>query len=382
MDIIISHKSALEYWREYRRLRGRSSGREKKTIAVAKVRRTSPPAILPSINEIRDRVPSELSYPINLLVGNKNTGGKSAFFQPRVYSGKTSDGCFAGIGDGLAVSAPPFCFFQMAGELPLVKLIELGFELCGTYSLLGTCGQDDKHSSGQDDKHLPNNWEELDDRILHGDRELVIDRRLYNDLEETAGKTLYANKEGIADNTSYGLPQLTNTKALKAFTARMEGVSGRKMASRALRYIADGSASPMETILFMLLTLPNKLGGYGLPAPVLNKRINTGNAAKGRPGSGNAYYVCDLFWPEARIAVEYDSYLHHTGADRIASDAKKRLDYKALGITPFTVTIGQVRDEIEFEGFAKLIARELHKQLRCKDPQFLKAKNELRRLLL
>ena len=350
------------------------------------MRRKSPPASLPSIKEIRGSAPSGLSYPINLMVSTQNVKRKSSFFQPRVYAGKTPDGCFASISDGLAVSSPPFCFFQMAGELPLVKLIELGLELCGTYSLPAISGQGNeyggkkgkeyggKHGDAQDDE------EEIDDRILHGARELVIDRRLYSRWEESAGEALHGHGEKIADNTAYGLQQLTTIKAIKAFTARMEGVSGQKKASRALRYIADGSGSPMETILFMLLTLPNSLGGYGLPAPELNKRINKGNAAKNRPG--NEYYVCDLFWPEARIAIEYDSNLYHTGADRIARDAKKRFDYDALDITPITVTNGQVRDEIEFEGIAKLVARRLHRQLRCKGPQFLKAKRELRLMLL
>ena len=33
------------------------------------------------------------------------------------------------------MSAPEFCFLQMAGCLSLVQLIQLGFELCGTYAV-------------------------------------------------------------------------------------------------------------------------------------------------------------------------------------------------------------------------------------------------------
>ena len=73
---------------------------------------------------------------------------------------------------------------------------------------------------------------------------------------------------------------------------------------------------------------------------------------------------------------------YHTGADRIASDSKKRLALAALGITVITVTNSQVRSSIEFESIAKLIAGKLHKQLRCKNPQSLKARRELRSLLL
>ena len=322
MDIVISHKSALEYWRLHSRA---------KIDDTARLRRKNPPASLPGIADIRGRVPSKLSYPINLMVSSQNAKRKSALFQPRVYAGRLPDWCFISIGDGLAVSSPAFCFFQMASELPLVKLIELGLELCGTYSL----SVKDEYVPGMD----------------------------------------------ASDRNEYDHPQLASKKALENLTARMAGANGYKKACQALRYIAEGSASPMETILFMLLALPHKLGGYELPVPVMNRRIDNGQAARQR--SGTAYHSCDLFWPEAGFAVEYDSDFYHTGANRIAKDAEKRNNLADLDITVITVTSRQVRIAAEFDGLARLIARKLHKRLRYENPrQFLDAKRELRRLLL
>ena len=48
------------------------------------------------------------------------------------------DTAFAEAGEGFLMSAPEFCFLQMAGCLSLVQLIQLGFELCGTYALVGS----------------------------------------------------------------------------------------------------------------------------------------------------------------------------------------------------------------------------------------------------
>gem|GEM_PF-491177 len=423
MDIVVSHESALEYWRWYFYLHG-----NEKNTDFTKQRRKNTPISAPNRATILDVAPSGLSYPLNIIVGHKNAKRYSTTFQTREYTGPTPDGCFVNIGDGLAVSAPPFCFFQMASELQLIKLIELGLELCGTYSLPAisghgnerssghgnerSCGQSNEHSNGhgnergngQSNEHsnkkatagdglrgnkietagkgLPGHEEGISDDIIHGDKELVIDRSLYNRWEEDVDNTLYGNGgEETADDNLYGHPPLTSVKALKNLAARMEGVNGQKNANRALRYIADGSGSPMETILFMLLTLPHKLGGYGLPAPELNKRIDMAKASKSR--SGKPYYILDLFWPKAGLAVEYDSDSYHTGADRIARDAKKRLDLKARDITVITVTSGQVRSVTEFERIAKLISRNLHGRLRFKNPgQFLKARRELRNLLL
>jgi len=320
MKIIISHNSALEYWR----LHG-----DVPIDDSARLRRTPPPANPPNIDDITEMIPKGLSYPIDLVLRSQNAKRKSKMVKPHIYTGPTPDGSFVSIGNGVAVSAPSFCFFQMAGELPLVKLVQLGLELCGTYSL----PVKDEYSPGVE----------------------------------------------AADNVLYGQPQLTNTKALKAFATRMEGVSGQKKVSRALRYIADGSASPMETKLFLLLTLPYQLGGYGLPAPKLNRRIEIVNPTS--RGPGKAYYVCDFFWEKENVAVEYDSESYHSGADRMVSDARKRFDLEKQGINVTAVTGRQIRNVIEFESFAKLIAKKLGRQLRFKNPQFHKSQRDLFSLL-
>ena len=77
-------------------------------------------------------------------------------------------------------------------------------------------------------------------------------------------------------------------------------------------------------------------GGYGLPMPLLNHRVDVGR--NGRKTSSNKYYVCDAFWREAWLDVEYDSDLAHTGPLRIAKDAKRRNGTASLGVTVITVT--------------------------------------------
>jgi len=298
--------------------------------AIAEDRRKHLPTSHPNLAQIRSAVPSELLYPINLLINSQTTIRNTKTIQSRLFTGQTQKGCFISIGDGLAVSSPAFCFFQMANDLPLVELIQLGYELCGTYSL--------------------------------------------RDTEE------YSPGEEATDKTLYGRPQLTDIKEIKALTARLKGVNGQKKADRALRYITDGSASPMETIITMLLTLSYQLGGYGLPMPELNKAIYIGHAGKRKTGKPD--FKCDLFWSEANLAIEYDSDFYHTGADRIASDANRRFSLIEHGITPISITSRQVRNRGEFEKRARLVARKLGKRLRYNEKTFLKANHDLRESLL
>jgi len=321
MDIVLSHISALEYWRLYGISKASGSARQ---------RRKRFPVDTPKFTDIRDKLPSGLSSPLHIVVGSLSGMRKSRLIRARVHTGPPPEGCVVGIDEGVAVSSAPFCLFQMAGELPLIKLIELGFEFCGTYAL----------AVGND----------------------------YNPGEDTR------------DKTTYGRPPLTTKKAIKAFTNRMAGVKGQQKVSRALPFIADGSGSPMETILCLLLALPYKYGGFGLPIPELNRRIDLGNVSRRRARS--SYYKCDLFWPSANVAVEYDSDFYHAGSDRIYSDSKRRFDLDELGIKVYTVTSKQLRDPKEFERIARRIARRLRKRLRYDESKFIKANRELRKLLL
>jgi hypothetical protein len=263
------------------------------------------------------------------MLSNPSARQPTQELRQHVYRGPTLNGYVLEFEDGLVVSSPEFCFLQMAAELPLVKLIELGFELCGTYSLPGVAEPEGRPS--------------------------------------TPGKDFDSH------------PPLTSLKKLKAFAARMAGIRGHKRASRALRYIADNSASPMETILTMLLTLPYKLGGYGLPMPELNCRIVPVKAAK--RSASKSFYSCDLFWSNIDLAVEYDSDLYHTGAERIASDSKRRNTLTSIGVLVITVTRKQIYSVVEFEKVARLIAGNMDRRLRFKNPKFADTHRELRKLL-
>ena len=68
----------------------------------------------------------------------------------------------------------------------------------------------------------------------------------------------------------------------------------------------------------MLLTLPYKRGGSNIAHPNMNALIPIGK--RNRWATDRSHFRCDLLWPEQNVAVEYDSTLCHTGAERIAED--------------------------------------------------------------
>ncbi|MCL2826363.1 MAG: hypothetical protein FWD72_03050, partial [Eggerthellaceae bacterium] len=134
------------------------------------------------------------------------------------------------------------------------------------------------------------------------------------------------------------------------------------------------------TKLAMFLTLPFKLGGYGFSMPKLNHRITLPKSARGY--FSKKYYVCDLFWPDGKVAVEYDSDQNHTGSERIANDSNKRNALAMAGVRVVSITRLQLFSSSEFESSARTIALHLGRRLFSKKSGFPAAHRELRKLLL
>lgn len=309
MNVYLTHESALHYWRS--RGRTRDSQRQRQTVL---------PTLSPDSTFIRNRLHG-YSIPVDIALATSSARRPSSKVRPHVYSSRLPNNSFCCVGGGLFVSTPEFCFLQMASQLPLVKLIELGFEFCGSYS------------------------------------------RACPDRDAT-----------------YNHQQLTTTTRLLTFVTQMKDVRGHVKAGRALSYVIDNSGSPMETILVMLLTLPYRLGGFGLPKPSLNVKVEPSKSTV--KSSDRMYYICDLLWEQKKLAVEYDSEQYHSGAEKIYRDSKRRNLLSVMGYPPIILTKQQLYSMTELEKVVYLLARKLGKQLKHRSSGFAVAHRELRRVLL
>lgn len=119
--------------------------------------------------------------------------------------------------DVLSVS-PELMFSQLGAcsELDLVDMVELGYELCGTY---------------------------------------VMDRS-WDGYTPTGSCT-------------------TNRSRLLRMADHEAGQRGIRSVRQAAGLVVDGSHSPMETVLAMLFTLPRRLGGLGVPGASMNHHVLT-----------------------------------------------------------------------------------------------------------
>ena len=268
--------------------------------------------------------PAELldaCLPVDVLVESADDRRPSELFCCHVVSGKIPAMALVKVNDSVFVSSPEFCFLQVASSLSLPQLIRFGFELCGSYSLRP------------------------------------------------------ADARGFVTRKP-----LTSSYRMGKLLTLMSGRHGAKFAKHALGKVLDGSASPMETIVVMLLTLPRHKGGYGLPKPVLNQVIRVPESRLHL--ATQELFACDLLWPDAKIAVEYDSDMFHTGPERIARDARRRNMLETLGIRTITITKSQVFNERECDLVAAQIAKMLGVRLRAGNRSYDEAKAFLRAELL
>ena len=303
MRWIISHQSALEYWRKTD---------AKGVLAGKRLRAMKPQARLFGTAELRADKFWGFAVPLHVLVGSGNARKVNRYMHSHVSPGEFPDGSFVRMDSGLVISSPELCFLQMAGEIPFANLVALGFELCGTYRL---------------------------------DRESADGKGFRGDLP------------------------LTSAYSLGSYASRAVGLKGRKNAMKALSFIADGSASPMETILAILLVLPYRLGGYGFPMPLFNHRIDMPASVVKADGKSK-YYYCDFYWPDKKVAVEYDSDAFHTGSERIAEDAIRRNALSRMGITVVTAARMLVFNSLKMHEFAEVLSKLLGKRLQYSQKEF------------
>ena len=304
MKTYLSHNTALCYWREHFPLDSELGLPARVTGAESCSSRKS---------DVKGSIPEEFitsGQPVDVLVFNERERRRSKDVTCHAWKTSLPENSFYRA-RGEFVSSPEFTFLQMAPKLSIEQLVALGCELCGSYVL------------------LPKN-------VKH---------------------------PGSLDEMPKRTSPLTNMSKIGEFLEQVGKANGKAKAQRALKYMVEGSRSPMETAVYMLLCLPLKLGGYGLPKPEMNASIQLDEEARAIAQR----YHCegDLCWPDARppLDIEYHGEVH-VGAAQMKSDVGRELGIEHMGWRVMTVTSPQVIDEGRFEVVAIDAAEAIGKRLR------------------
>lgn len=302
MDIVIGHETALEFWR---------SPRGNALFRAGALERKVPPSFreAPALRAAM-RLPAAVrtdlgalascfsQKPLHLIVPHAACRTRRKDVVCHVMTGTAATSHFYKIAKGVYVTSPEAAFVQAAAVLQVEHLIQLGFELCGTY------------------RKSP---------LFEG-------------------------------GCAFDQPVLANVAALGTCLEVTPGARGVATARRALPYVLAASASPMETVVVMLLCLPQRWGGYGLPLPQMNHPVSIPSGVRG-VGVGRTAR-CDLYWKSAKLDVEYDGRVHDAPSEH-ARDAARRTALGYKGITVITVRREQVYSQVEFDKVVVALRRHL-----------------------
>lgn len=256
--------------------------------------------------KIREQTPAEVARlltpqatrPVHLMVADERDTHRGNVIH-HVCKQPLPTGSFLHLCDGVLVpSWPLFFVLRCREELNLSKRLMLGMELCGSYS-----------------------------HLVVGNRTTKAFSRL--PMRTPEGQLIESWK------ASKITPAVT-TDELADYLSKANGLRGVTRAAEALRYLLDSSASPAESTLALMATLPCKLGGYGFSNMKLNPKVPV--KKERRHLTQFDTYHPDGLLEELDTDLEYESNEHHSGPRAIARDKARRNDIQALGIEVKDVT--------------------------------------------
>ncbi len=265
-------------------------------------------------------VPSPLTETIDLLVSEPAERRRMAGIRCHVCQAELPAHALVQLEAGVFAVDPRFCALLAAQDLSYLELVEYYYELCGAYA-------------------LP--FEE----------------------EEPYQETV----------------PLVSSQKLEAFFRAMGGTHGVPRALRAVRYVRDGSRSPMETASTMTLVLPKRDGGLGIRGVRMNRPIPITGAA--RRMTRRRQFFADAYIESARLLIEYMGMRHEEEA-RQAEDSERDNALDTMGYHVVRIWRWAFFDQTGYRRILAKIRTEVGLQATRFPPDFDDRQEELRRFVL
>ncbi len=172
---------------------------------------------------------------------------------------------------------------------------------------------------------------------------------------------------------------ITTKQKIDVFLTKTHGHRGHRKALRALKYIKNGSASVMESIAYMILTLPYTLGGYELDGAVFNHEIKLKEEVAKRFGQKRCFI--DLYYKSVKLAIEYESFAFHSSPSEQGKDVIRAAILERQGVHVMHFNTIQLYDKDACMDFAFNLASRIGKRIQIRTKEFERMHTLLRTLL-
>ena len=277
-----------------------------------------------NVEEARSMVLSESEFgpwPIDVLVPPTSQRIDSPRLRHHVQTAGLPPHALCPVYGGIHVVSPEICLVQICATHSMAEAFEIGMELCGTYAMRPGATEDEAKR----------------------DYELVNAARFQHHVES------------------------------------WERMRGLAKARDVANYLTNGSASVMETKLYLLLCLPQKYGGHNFARPELNPSLEVPLTAKGAFRQDKV--KPDMLWRKAGVVVEYDG-AYHDEQRQAARDALRKSFFETMGYTVFTFKRWHVYNPLVFDEMVKALAKRVGKRIRPLTVKQSLARDGLRKQLL
>lgn len=240
---------------------------------------------------------------VHIMVPSSSLRQQGASFSCHVMPKNLPSGSFVSLTKSIQIISPELCFLLAANHLTVPELVVLANDLCGQYA------RNNQATFGQ------------------------INRR-----------------------------PVTNVLKISGYLQMVKNVDGISKARTAIRYVLDGSNSPMESRMAAATTLRYYYGGYAISPPLLNGMAEL--SSDGATLLRRSHCCCDMLWPEEKVIVEYDSNLVHLNRNQFEYDKKKSSALNLSGYTVINATHDNFRNYNTIEEFFLLVKRSLGQRIR------------------
>lgn len=282
-----------------------------RTASQDQIDRLTPTKALPSANTIHTPAAARVavegtlfgSWPIHSHVSGTKRSYNSNTERFHTCKNHVRTGAFLKYAQNIYIASPEQTFLDMAEILSIGQLAAFGCELCGSYYLDGN------------------------DLMGQNTRKPVTSVQKLTRAMETAGYH-----------------------------------KGRGKALQALRYVSDGTHSPIESLFAAEFLLRKQFGGCAFRPFLCNHELVV--PAHLRDLAGQSTITPDFYWPDYNLVVEYDGGPSHSGEARTNKDRSRGNGLEALGFTVIRIDKEHLMSPHRLEGIYASIYQALGQRQR------------------
>lgn len=317
-----------------------------------------------------------VSHPVHAMVGEHVNRRQTELVLAHRTASDIKSGELEELGAGLYILSIEAVLRSMAPKLSIPELALMIMEACGTYAIPTKNERYDLLLKTLIDQEVISNKEQQE-RPTH----------IREFLKANGSTASFYTREGTpipwelcfdTNGRSQNLwkrPPLTSVSDLAEYAAQSSGKRGATALSRALSFCQDGSASPLESKLYLLLCLDRWRGGEGWPPPTLNQRIDFDEGAQLLTES--TYAVADQLWKEQKICIEVNGKGFHADKDGFTIESGRTAALESMGYRVLNINHGQMADFDQLEIMLETFSKALNLPLVPRTTKFLKTKKAL-----